>query len=156
MAGKGLALTFQSFEKNWDQNRLLQLQSLSVHPSTMSYEIKDNKRVYEIELILDNQSPTDTKLYLDDLIGNHYLVVCDKDDFVYLLKVSDRLMSWLETEKMTEKTDDGVTNRTTERSIEVGNTKIPFGKSKFGFTTSVPEDVDITHARFVNDVIRLK
>jgi adenine-specific DNA-methyltransferase len=38
MTGKGLALTFQSFEKNWDRNRLLQLQNLHISPSSMNYE----------------------------------------------------------------------------------------------------------------------
>jgi hypothetical protein len=156
MAGKGLALTFQSFEKNWDQNRIQQLQNLHVSASTIDYTIENETRVYDIELIFDNDSPTEIKLYLDDLIGNHYLVVCDKDDFVYLLEISDRLMSSVTTERSTEQTTDGVTERTATTSTRYANTIIPFGKSKFGFTVTVPGDVEITHARFVKDVIPLK
>lgn len=156
MAGKGLALTFQSFEQNWDQNRLQQLQNLHIYPSSMNYEIKNKMRIYDIELIFDNNSPIDIKLYLDDLIGNHYLVVCDKEDFVYLLEISDRLMTSVQTEQMTEETVDGVTNRTTQTSTKYADTIIPFGKSKFGLTVTVAEDVDITYARFVNDIIQLK
>lgn len=156
MAGKGLALTFQSFEKNWDQNRIQQLQNLHIAPSTIDYTTGNNTRVYDIELIFDNASPTEIKLYLDDLIGNHYLVACDKDDFVYLLEVSDRLMSSVMTERSTEQTTDGVTERTTTVSRQYANTIIPFGKSKFGFTVTVPGDVEITHARFIEKVIPLK
>jgi hypothetical protein len=156
MTGKGLALTFQNFEKNWDRNRLSQLQNLHISPSSMNYEIEDSKRVYDIELIFDNESPADVKLYFDDLIGNHYLVVCDKDDFVYLLEVSSKLMTTVETAKTTEETSGGVTATTTRTSTEYANTKIPFGKSKFRFTTTVPENTDIEYARFVNDVIQLK
>jgi hypothetical protein len=127
MTGKGLALTFQNFEKNWDKNRLLQLQNLHLSPSSMNYEIKNDMKIYDIELIFDNQSPIDVKLYFNDLIGNHYLVVCDKDDFVYLLETSGRFKT----------------------------TKIPFGKSKFEFTATVPEDVEIKYARFVDEIIPL-
>ncbi|MDR1174521.1 MAG: hypothetical protein LBK83_03495 [Treponema sp.] len=156
MMGKGLALTFQSFEKNWDKNRIQQLQNLYISSSTIDYTIENGMRVYDIELIFDNNSPAEVKLYLDDLIGNHYLVVCDKDDFVYLLEISDRLMSSVKTERTTEQTTDGVTERTTKTSTQYANTIIPFGKSKFGFTVTVPEDVEITHARFVEKVIQLK
>lgn len=156
MAGKGLALTFQNFEKSWDQNRIQQLQNLRISASTIDYTIENETRVYDIELIFDNDSPTEIKLYLDDLIGNHYLTACDKDDFVYLLEISDRLMTSVTTERSTEQTTDGVTERTTRTSTQYANTIIPFGKSKFGFTVTVPGDVEITHARFVKDVIPLK
>jgi hypothetical protein len=156
IAGKGLSLTFQSFEKNWDQNRIQQLQNLHISPSTIDYRIENETRVYDIELIFDNASPTEVKLYLDDLIGNHYLVVCDKDDFVYLLEVSDRLMSSVKTERSIEQATDGVTEKTTKTSTQYANTIIPFGKSKFGFTVTVPQDVKITHARFVETVIQLE
>jgi hypothetical protein len=156
MAGKGLALTFQSFEKNWDQNRLLQLENLRVSPSSMDYETKDGRRIYDIELIFDNNSPTEIKLYLDDLIGNHYLLACDKDDFVYTMKISDRPMTSVTTERMTEQRTDDTTERTTTTSTDYANTIIPFGKSRFRFTLTVPEDVEITHARFVQNTIPLK
>ena len=124
MMGKGLALTFQNFEKSWDKNRLEQLKNLQISPSSMNYKIKDGTRIYDIELIFDNNSPPEVTLYFDNLTGNNYLVVCDKDDFVYLL---DKTFG-----------------------------KIPFGKSKFKFTVTVPKDVDITHARFIDTVVHLK
>jgi ABC-type multidrug transport system fused ATPase/permease subunit len=156
MAGQGLALTFLSFEKNWDQNRLRQLEKLIISPSSMSYEIHNGRRVYDIELIFDNTSPTDVKLYLDDLIGNHYLVLTDQDDFVYLLTISDRLTSSVRTEESVAETSGDVTTTITKSSTEYANTIIPFGKSRFRFTASVPEDTDITRARFVNSIIPLK
>lgn len=124
---QGLVLTAQNFEKNWDKNRLSQLEKLTISSSTTSFEKKDGAKIYNIELIFDNNSPADIKLYLDDLIGNNYLVACDKDDFVYLLKLKERT-----------------------------NEKIPFGKSKFKFTVNVPENVEITHVRFVYENIILE
>jgi heme/copper-type cytochrome/quinol oxidase subunit 2 len=128
IAGKGLALAYQSLEKNWDQGIIQQFQNLNISPSTMNYVVKDKNRIYDIELIFDNTSPTEIKLYLSDIIRNNYLVVCDKDDFVYLL----------------------------EPSSQRTNTIIPFGKSKLKFMVTAPKDVEITHARFINTIIQLK
>jgi len=150
MVGKGLALTAQSFEMNWDKNRIQQLQNLHIYFSSMDYEIQKESKIYDIELIFDNASPAEIKLYLDDLIGNHYLLVCDKDDFVYTLPL---MYTKIKTTQTKEQTDDGATSKTETISTQYSNTIIPFGKSKFRFNVTVPNDVDITHARFVNTVI---
>ncbi|MDR2716472.1 MAG: hypothetical protein LBB89_00190 [Treponema sp.] len=152
MVGKGLALTAQSFEKNWDKNRLQQLQNLHIYSSSLDYEIQNETKIYDIELIFDNTSPTEIKLYLDDLIGNHYLLVCDKDDFVYTLPL---VYTRIRTTQTTEQTGDGVTSRTETASTQYANTIIPSGKSRFRFNVTVPRDVEITYARFVNTVIPL-
>jgi hypothetical protein len=153
MAGKGLALTVQSFEKNWDQNRIQQLQNLNISFSSVDSEDNDGERVYDIELIFDNNSPAEVKLYLDDLIGNHYLSAGDKDDFVYPIQL---FYNSVETETTTVKTDNGTTERTIQTSSQYPDTIIPFGKSKYRFTLSVPKNVEITHVRFINNKIQLK
>jgi len=143
--GSGLATAAQSFEKNWDKGRLQQLKNLHISFSSMDYEIQKESKIYDIELIFDNKSPAEIKLYLDDLIGNHYLMVCDKDDFVYTIP--------LEYKRVTsQKTNDG----TTVTSTQYSDTIIPFGKTKYRFNVTVPNDVDITYARFVNTVIPFK
>ncbi|MDR1898935.1 MAG: hypothetical protein LBQ55_02905 [Treponema sp.] len=160
MAGKGLALTFQSFEQSWDQNRLLQLEKLRVSASSLSWEDGENGRVYDIGLIFDNDSPEDIKLYLDDLIGNHYLLAGDRDDFVYPMKIADRPMSSVSTERTVEQrtgnAEAGTTERTTTYSTEYANTIIPFGKSRFRFTLTVPADVEITHVSYAGTSIPFK
>jgi hypothetical protein len=125
--GSGIAKAAQSFEKNWDKGRLKQLEKLHISFSSMDYEIQKESKIYDIELIFNNTSPAEEKLYLDDLIGNHYLVVCDRDDFAYTILFKQN-----------------------------SNTIILFGKSKYRFNVTVPKDVDITHARFVNTVIPFK
>jgi len=150
MVGKGFALTFQSFEKNWDKNRLQQLQNLHISFSSMDYEIQDETKVYDIEFIFENTSPPEIKLYLDDILGNHYLLVCDKDDFVYTLPL---VYTNIRRTQTSEQTDNGVTSRTQVTSTEYANTIIPLGKSRFRFNVTVPNDVEITHARFVNTII---
>jgi len=153
MAGKGLALTAQSFEKNWDKGRLQQLQNLHISFSSMDYEIQDETKIYDIEFIFENTGPAETKLYLDDLINNHYLLVCDKDDFVYTIPLVYTNIRKTQTK---EQTDNEVTTRTQVTSTQYSNTIIPPGKSRFKFNVTVPNDVEITHARFVNTVIPMK
>ena len=125
LAGKGLALTAQSFEKSWDENRIRQLANLHISPLALEYEPLDNGKTYRLELILDNQSPPEIKLYLSDLINNHYLAACDAEYFVYPLEIT----------------------------ANHGNNAIPFGKNKFGFTVTVPAAVEITHVRFIREKI---
>jgi hypothetical protein len=150
VVGKGLAITAQSFEKNWDKGRLQQLQNLHISFSGMDYEIQKESKIYDIELIFDNTSPTEVKLYLDDLIGNHYLMVCDKDDFVYTISLGAYKTV---TTQINEKTNNSETSRKEVESTYYANTIIPFGKSKYRFNVTVSNDVDITYARFVNTVI---
>jgi len=73
-------------------------------------------------MVFDNKSPADVKLYFDDLLGNNYLVACDKDDFSYSL--------WFNRGDY----DDNIL----------------FGKSKYYFTVKVPEEVEIDHVKYVN------
>jgi len=124
MVGKGLALTGQNIEKNWDKNRLEQLKNLQIFSSSISFKIEEGEKIYDIELIFENNSPTEIKLYFDILTDKNYLVVCDRDDFAYPLDSKYGI--------------------------------IPFGKSKNKFTVTVPADVDITYARFVNSIIKLE
>jgi hypothetical protein len=151
--GSGIASAAQSFEKNWDKGRLQQLQNLHISFSSINYEIQNETKLYDIELIFDNKSPAEIKLYLDDLIGNHYLTVCDKDDFVYTIPLFYTNIRKTQTK---EQADDGVKSKTETTSTQYSDTIIPFGKSKYRFNVTVPNDVDITHARFVNTVIPFK
>jgi hypothetical protein len=145
--GEGIAKAAQSFEKNWDKGRLKQLQKLHISFSSMDYEIQKESKIYDIELIFDNTSPAEEKLYLDDLIGNHYLMVCDKDDFVYTIPL---FYTSIEKTKTQVQKDDGVTAKTETVSKQYTDTIIPFGKSKYRFNVTVPSDVEINHARFVH------
>jgi hypothetical protein len=159
--GAGLVGTVQGFERNWDKGRLEQLQNLHISPYSIDYEIRDGEKIYDIELVFDNKSPPEVKLYLDDLIGNHYLVACDKDDFsyeiplMYTRKRKDQSTSQTTTET-TGQTTTTTTYSSTSESIQYSNTIILFGKSIFGFNVAVPANIDITHVRFVDKIIPLK
>jgi hypothetical protein len=122
----GLASTFQNFEKNWDKNRLKQLENLTISLSEIKYEVEEDKKQCMIELIFENRAPADMKLYFSDLLGNNYLVACDKDDFVYSLYLNK---NW--------------------------DQNIPLGKSRYIFIANAPNDIEITHVRYVDKNIMM-
>ena len=126
IVSRSLVSTLQNFEKNWDKGRLEQLKNLSISLSSIDYETKDGIKDYTIEIIFDNNSPTEVKLYFVDLLGNNYLVACDKEDFAYPLRLKDE---WDEN--------------------------IPFGKSRYNFTVDVSEGIEIDHIRYVTENIML-
>ncbi|MDR3091838.1 MAG: hypothetical protein LBU36_06575 [Clostridiales bacterium] len=137
--GRGVSRGFQSFERNWDKGRLEQLENLSVQSFTVnkpgaagSLDQNDEARLtkdsdkltYTIEIVFENDSPAEEKLYFNDLVGNQYLTACDKDDNAYALSLSDS-----------------------------DSHKIPFGRSKFVFYALVPKDAEIDHLRYIKQKI---
>jgi hypothetical protein len=79
-------------------------------------------------------------------------MVCDKDDFVYTLPL---VYTKIKTTRTKEEANDDEISRTEVTSTQYADTIIPFGKSKYRFNVTVPNDVEITYARFVNTVIPL-
>ena len=127
IVSKGLVLTAQNFEKNWDTRRLSQLENLSITLESIEHEIDEDIKRYKICFIFDNKSPIEVKLYFSDLLGNNYLFACDKNEFVYFLELED----WT-------------------------STVILPGKSRYNFRAEVPKDIEIEYIRYVNQKIRLE
>ena len=123
---RGFAATLQNFEQNWDRGRLEQLENLTILLSSIEFEIEDDIKNYTLEIIFENNSPTDVKLYFVDLLGNNYLVACDKEEFAYPLGLKDRRED-----------------------------TIPFGKSKYYLTVNVLKEVEIDHVRYVGNNIMI-
>jgi hypothetical protein len=131
LLSRGMASTLQGFERNWDKQRLEQLENLDISMVSIEYEDKDGRededptREYTIGLVLKNNSPAEVKLYFGDLLENHYLVAIDTDNFAYGLWEKD------------------------------GQYVIVFGESKCFVTASVGQDVTIDHVRYKNEDIRI-
>ena len=41
--------------------------------------------IYSIDLTLNNTAPDTEKMYIDTVLGDHYLVACDQNDYTYSL-----------------------------------------------------------------------
>jgi hypothetical protein len=129
---KGLALTVSNLEKNWDRTLIKKFEKLEISIlKTEVANVKDGKK-YKFDLFLNNTNPMDIKIYMHDLFNNNYLVVCDKDDFVYLF-------------------GDKKWQCTVFYQIDA----IPVGKSKASFEITLPKDVNLDYIRFMKEKIQI-
>jgi hypothetical protein len=126
LVSDGYTLPIQFFEKKLEKNRLAKLEKLTIFLNSIKHEARGDLIKYTIEVIFNNNSPTNVKLYFSDLLDNNYIVACDKDDFVYPLELK-------------EKQGD----------------MILFGKSRHYFLVDVPKDVEIDHIRYIYKNITL-
>ncbi|GHU57267.1 hypothetical protein AGMMS49975_22470 [Clostridia bacterium] len=146
--GTGVSTAAQSFEQNWDSGRVEQMKNMTVTLGGVTSAPDGDNIVYEVEVVLNNQSPPDTKLYWADLIGNGQLAVCDSDDFVYTLSYN------VSSSESREIIPDG--DKTTRKeSYEINSkTKIPFGKSRAYFLVTRPKDaLPIDHLQYLGEQI---
>jgi hypothetical protein len=124
---KGLALTASNFEKNWDKNLIKKYENLEVSIYSSKFKVVKGNKKYQIELLFNNSNLDENKIYLHDLVGNNYIVVCDKDDLVYILN-----------------------------PVNVDNDKIPVGKTKYSFKVTVSNEVNLDYIRFLHAKINLE
>ncbi|MDR1617672.1 MAG: hypothetical protein LBS06_01335 [Treponema sp.] len=111
---------------------------------------KDGKKVYEVELELNNNIPRNEGLYFGSIIANKYLLACDKDDYVCDIVPLDNDAGF---------TTDGDLISPFEFILNREYTKygkILPGKTKHKILVLVPEDVGITSLRLLNTRIDLR
>ena len=121
-----LAQTASNFEKNWDSTLLKKFEKLDISVIKSDYEIENGNKVYTIDLLFINSNPDNSKIYLHDLLNNNYLVSCNNDDIVYIIK-----------------------NETYETD------KMPVGKTKGSFSVSIPKNENLAYIRFIHKKIQI-
>ena len=84
---------------------------------------------YSIELTLNNKAPHNEKLYVNILLGDHYLVACDQDDYTYSLTVDRSAYSYYD--------------------------QILPGKSKLTVCTELSEPAELSYLLYIGNKIRL-
>jgi hypothetical protein len=122
-----LAQTVSGFEKNWDKTLLKKFENLDITLVSSNQKVKDKKIIYTLELLFNNTNPDNAKIYFHDLLENNYLVACDKDDVVFIMK-----------------------------AIEYNSDKIPVGKTKGTFEVELKKDDNLTYIRFVHKKIMIE
>jgi hypothetical protein len=80
-----LGTTAANVGKNYNKSVIERLKYLEISIDKISYETKNKKKVYTIELTINNTAPDNEKIYSDILIDDNYLVACDQDDYTYNL-----------------------------------------------------------------------
>ncbi|GHV58205.1 hypothetical protein AGMMS49579_25270 [Spirochaetia bacterium] len=147
---RGVLATASAYSKSYNASIIKQFKDLAISFSSSTFEIKDGKKVYEIELLLDNKIPQNEEIYFGNLVAKNYLIACDADEFVYDIVPMD--------------TDAGFSNSSElisffefllDREYSKYGKILP-GKTKHKILVMVPENVDIVSLRFLDKKINVK
>ena len=123
----GLALTASNFEENWDKELIKNFGNVFISVRSVEFQLEDNEKIYTIEVIIDNRNEEKRKMYFHDLMENNYLVACDTDDIVHVMK-----------------------------TVKYENDKIPVGKTIATYKVTVDKDVTLSYLRFIGKKISLE
>ncbi|GHU79232.1 hypothetical protein FACS189462_4790 [Spirochaetia bacterium] len=147
---RGVLATASAYSKSYNASIIKQFKDLAISFSSSTFEIKDGKKVYEIEVLLDNKIPQNEEIYFGNLVAKNYLIACDADEFVYDIVPMD--------------TDAGFSNSSElisffefllDREYSKYGKILP-GKTKHKILVMVPENVDIVSLRFLDKKINVK
>jgi hypothetical protein len=136
--------TDSAYTKIYNANILRQFENLDISYSASKFEIRDGKKIYEIELVLDNTMPVEEELYFGNLVVKNYLIACDENDFVYNIVPEDAGAGFTNYEQL-------ILNR---NYSEFG--KILPGKTMRKILVEVPENINITSLRFLDKKIEIR
>ena len=92
-------------------------------------EAEDGVVLYSINLTINNTAPDTEKMYIHILLGDHYLIACDRDDYTYSLSA--------------------------DRSAGGYSDQILPGKSKLTVRTELSEPDEISYLLFIGNKITL-
>jgi hypothetical protein len=149
-ATRSVLSTASAYSRMYNAGIIKKFENLKISYLSSKFEIHEDKKIYEIELALDNNMPQEGDLYFGDLVVKNYLIACDENDFVYDIVPEDadagltkygELVSVLEFFLNREYSKFG---------------KILPGKSRHKILVEVPEDINITSVRFLDNKIEIE
>lgn len=141
--------TAQAYSKAYNANIIKQFEHLDIRYVSQTSETKEGKKVYEIELELQNNIPPNEQLYFGSIIANKYLLACDADDYVYAIVPLDSDAGFTD--------EDGLVSLfefILDREYSKYGKILP-GKTKHKILVSVPETVTIAYLQFLNKKIAI-
>jgi hypothetical protein len=147
---RSVLATASAYTRGYNAGIIKKFEKLTISYSNSKFEINEGKKIYEIELILDNAMPQEEELYFGDLVVKNYLLACDAEDFVYDIVPEDadaglskegELVALLEFFLNREYSKFG---------------KILPGKTRHKILVEVPENINITAVRFLDKKIAIQ
>jgi hypothetical protein len=147
---RSVLATASAYSKIYNTNIIKKFENLKISYLTSKFEIHEDKKIYEIELALDNNIPQQEELYFGDLVVKNYLIACDEDDFVYDIVPEDAdtgLTQYGELVLLMEY----LLNREYSKFGKI----LP-GKTRHKILVEVPENVNITSVRFLDRKIEIE
>jgi hypothetical protein len=137
-----LGTTAANVGKIYNKSVVKRLEYLDIAVDKIDYKTKDGEKAYTIELSIDNTAPENEKLYVDILLDDHYLIACDKNDYVYSLSPY---------REMEEGEDEDAYY---DEQYDYDNEIVP-GKSRLTVYTTLPEAEEIDHLLFIEKNLNL-
>jgi hypothetical protein len=147
---RSITETASAYGRAYNEKIIKQFENLDIRYLSNTHEVKDGKKVYAVELELNNNIPRNEELYFGSIIANKYLLACDKDDYVYDIVPADEDAGFT-TDRDLISLFEFILNR---EYTKYG--KILPGKTKHKILVSMPEDLDIAYLQFLNRRIDLR
>jgi hypothetical protein len=147
---RGLLATASAYNKNYNANIIKKFENLKISYLTSKSEVHEDKKIYEIELALDNRIPQEEEIYFGDLVVKNYLIACDEDDFVYDI-VPEDADAGLSKEKELVALLEFFLDREYSKFGKI----LP-GKSRHKILVEVPGNININSVRFLGEKIEIQ
>jgi hypothetical protein len=148
-AARSVTATASAYRRYYNADVIKRFENLKISYLTSKFEITEGKKIYEIELALDNNMPQTEELYFGDLVVKNYLIACDEDDFVYDI-VPEDADAGLTTYGELVSVMEFFLNREYSKFGKI----LP-GKSRHKILVEVPENITISSVRFLDTKINL-
>ena len=137
-AVRGAIATASTYRKLVNKAVIKQFKGLDITYSSSRFEIDGDKKIHEIELVLDNKMPKGEDIYVGNLVQNNYLIACDTDDFVYPIIPQDGDSGYIEDREYTK------------------YGKILPGKSRHKILVVTAKDIELAYMQFLDRRIDIK
>jgi hypothetical protein len=147
---RSITETASAYGRAYNDKIIKQFENLDIRYLSETHEVRDGKKVYAVELELDNNIPRNEELYFGSIIANKYLLACDKDDYVYGIVPADEDAGFTTGQDLISLFEFILNREYTKYG------KILPGKTKHKILVSVPEEVDIAYLQFLDRRIDLQ
>ena len=146
---RGAIGTVSTFSRSYNASVIKQFENLDIDFSSSRFEIEEDQKIYEIEVILDNRIRRNEDIYFGSIVQNNYLIACDSDDFVYRIIPEDADSGFIKDRALISLVEYFVGREYTKYG------KIVPGKSLHKILVVVPEEVEISYLKYFEKRIEI-
>jgi major membrane immunogen (membrane-anchored lipoprotein) len=145
MTANWIGTTTANIGKNYNEAVVKRMAYLDITVEKVESKIRDDKRkLYKLELMVNNPAPANEKMYYHILLDDNYLVACNGDDYTYSLTLYDNGYD-----------DDSIDEDDEDYDDDSYNDMINPGKSRIVAYTELPAEEAISYLQFIDKKISL-
>lgn len=147
---RGAMATASAYRSSVTTTVINRFKGLEITYSSSRFEIEEDKKIYEIALVLDNNLPAKEEIYFGNLVQNNYLAACDTEDFAYAIIPQDGDSGFIEDRALISLVEFFFNREYTKYG------KILPGKTMHKVLVVVPRDVELAYMQFLDRRIDIK